>query len=223
MMGASARTFRLLRSLCGAKNLSNVVIVTNMWTDPPTEDELLREEQLKSEYFKSALDNGAQMMRREHPGRQSAHAVLRTLLPKAAKPLKIQQDLVDRGVPLAQTEAGRLVEAELRSKLDKQERELRDLREEIKTCIRESSAKAQRELEKYQERKEKEMGLLQAQLANLTIEIEEGRKFWETQFENMKNQRIQAMRLVAEEQGKPTCIIRGFANSKKVTLVTTRL
>lgn len=172
-----------------------------MWSDPPTEDELAREEQLKNEFFKSALDNGAQMMRREHQDKQSAHAVLRALLPRPPNVLEIQRDLVDRGVPLPQTDAGRLVEAELRFKLDKQEQELRDLRDEIKTALTESNARAQRELEKYKERKEKEMSLLRSQLASLSVEIDEGKKFWESQFEDMRARRIQTMRLT-DEQGE---------------------
>jgi hypothetical protein len=219
MMGASARTFRLLRSLCGAKNLANVVIVTNMWSDPPTEDELLREEQLRTEFFKPALDSGAQMMRREQLGMQSAHAVLRALLPRTPKVLEIQRDLVDRGVPLPQTDAGRLVEAELRFKLDKQAQELRDLRYEIEEALGESNMRAQRELQKYQERKEKEMGLLQEQLASLSVEIEEGKRFWEGQFEDMRARRIQAMRL-AEEQGEPHPLSRKGVLTQKRQLGT---
>lgn len=201
MMGASARTFRLLRSLCGAKNLANVMIVTNMWTDPPTEDEVSREIQLKNEFFKAALEGGAQMMRREHMGRQSAHEVLRAMLPRAPTILDIQHELVDRNIPLPQTDAGRLVEAELRFKLDKQEQELKDLRDEIKTSLAESNQRAQRELEKYRERKEREMLLLRQQLASLSVEIDEGRRFWESQFEDMRARRLQAIKL-AEEQGK---------------------
>ncbi|CAE6491253.1 unnamed protein product [Rhizoctonia solani] len=200
MTGASARTYRLLRSLCGAKNLTNVVIVTNMWSDPPTEDELLRERQLQGDFFKSALDDGAQIMRRQHPGQQSAHAILRSLLPKPAVHPQLPVEL-GRGVPLQETEAGRLVRAEIETKLSKQDQELKELRDEIKLLVTESNSKAQRELEHYRERKEREMSLLRGQLASLSMEIEEGRKFWEGQFEDMRTRRIQTMPL-AEEQGK---------------------
>ncbi|CAE6352832.1 unnamed protein product [Rhizoctonia solani] len=199
MTGASARTYRLLRSLCGAKNLSNVVIVTNMWSDPPTEDELLREQQLKSVFFKSALDDGAQLMRREHPDQRSAHAVLRALLPRAAIHPQLPIELGE-GISLQDTEAGRIVKAEIEAKLSKQDGELQELRDEIRALVEERNLKAQRELDQYRERKEREMLSLRAQLASLTMEIEEGRRFWEAQFEDMRARRIQAMRL-AEDQG----------------------
>ncbi|KAG8696747.1 hypothetical protein FRC08_006964 [Ceratobasidium sp. 394] len=201
MMGASARTFRLLRSLCGTENLSNVAIVTNMWSDPPTEDELLRENQLKTEFFKTALDNGAQMMRRPALGMKTAHDVLRALLPKQSKVLDIQDELVNQGISLQNTAAGKVVEAELRFKLEKQEKELRELRDEISTALAENDARIKNELEKYRAKKESDMSILHRQLASLNMEIEEGKRFWELQFEDIKAKRIQSARL-AEEQGR---------------------
>ncbi|QRW21837.1 hypothetical protein RhiXN_06826 [Rhizoctonia solani] len=198
MTGASARTYRLLRSLCGSKNLANVVIVTNMWSDPPTEDEILREQQLRSNFFKSALEDGAQLLRREHLGQTSAHEVLRTLLPKAAMHPQLPVELSE-GIPLQDTEAGRIVRAEIEAKLSKQDEELQELRDEIRAMVVDRNLKAERELDEYRGRKEREMSLLRQQLASLTVEIEEGRKFWEGQFEDMRTRRIQAMRL-AEEQ-----------------------
>jgi hypothetical protein len=201
MMGASARTFRLLRSLCGTDSLTNVVIVTNMWSDPPTEDEILREAQLKNEFFKSALDSGAQMMRRPELGMESAHHILRTLLPMKSKTLELQDDLVNRGMKLQDTAAGKLVEVELRSKLDKQETEIRELKDEIAIALRESDAKVKRQLEQYRAKKENEMSLLRQQLVSLGMEVEEGKRFWESQFDDIRAKRAQAMRL-AEEQGE---------------------
>ncbi|GAB1527492.1 hypothetical protein RhiTH_010667 [Rhizoctonia solani] len=198
MTGASARTYRLLRSLCGSKNLANVVIVTNMWSDPPTEDEILREQQLRSNFFKSALEDGAQLLRREHLGQTSAHEVLKTLLPKAAMHPQLPVELSE-GIPLQDTEAGRIVRAEIEAKLSKQDEELQELRDEIRAMVVDRNLKAERELDEYRGRKEREMSLLREQLASLTLEIEEGRKFWEGQFEDMRTRRIQAMRL-AEEQ-----------------------
>ncbi|KAG9118299.1 hypothetical protein FRC07_007257, partial [Ceratobasidium sp. 392] len=170
MMGASARTFRLLRSLCGTENLSNVVIVTNMWSDPPTEDELMREAQLKSEFFKTAIDNGAQMMRRLEPGKQTAHDALRVLLPKQAPVFQLPDELVNQGIRLEHTEAGKVVEAQLRFKLDKQEKELRELKDEIATALAENDARIQRELEMYRAKKENDMNTIRHQLASLSME-----------------------------------------------------
>ncbi|QRV94468.1 50S ribosome-binding GTPase [Ceratobasidium sp. AG-Ba] len=201
MAGASARTYRLLRNLCGTANLSNVVICTNMWSNPPTEDELRREAQLETEFFKVALENGAKMVRRSRPGMETAHDVLRVLLPKAPTVLEVTSDVVDRGMRLQDTEAGKFVEAELRFKLDKQEQELQEIKAEIATSLAENDLKFRNELEKLRAKKENDMSTLSRQLASLGVEVEEGRKFWEGQFEDMRARRVQAMRL-ADEQGK---------------------
>ncbi|KAG8684824.1 hypothetical protein FRC08_013466, partial [Ceratobasidium sp. 394] len=37
MGGISRRTFKIFRELCGQKTLGNVLIVTNMWSDPPSD------------------------------------------------------------------------------------------------------------------------------------------------------------------------------------------
>lgn len=199
-MGAGARTYRLLRKLCGTETLANVTIVTNMWSNPPTEEEILREQQLKNDFFKGALDNGAHMMRRLEPGKQTAHDVLRSLLPNVPQHTKLQKELAN-GMKLQDTEAGREVEMKLRSILEKQENELRELRTEIAHALRESDSRAQRELQQYRERKEKDMKLLRDQLKSLGMEIEEGKRFWERQFDDIRTKRTQAIRL-AEEQGK---------------------
>ncbi|KAG8767628.1 hypothetical protein FRC12_006136 [Ceratobasidium sp. 428] len=212
MMGASARTFRLLRSLCGTESLSNVVIVTNMWSDPPTEDELMREIQLKNDFFKSAIENGAQMMRRLEPGKQTAHDILRALIPKQAKTLQLPRELVEEGKTLQETEAGKVVEAELRFKLEKQEKELRELKDELTAALADNDAKFKSQLETYRLKKEGDMSMLRHQLASLNIEIEEGKKFWELQFDDIRAKRIQTIKLTEEQanMGYSSTIGRDF-------------
>lgn len=200
-MGAGARTYRLLRKLCGTETLANVTIVTNMWSNPPTEEEILREQQLKSDFFKGALDNGARMMRRSQPGIQTAHDVLRSLLAKEPKILNIQDELVNQGLKLQDTAAGREVEVKLRLQLEKQDKELKDLRADIQQALQESDNRAKAQLQQYRERKEKDMEMIRKQLMSLGMEIEEGKRFWERQFDDIRIKRTQAMRL-AEEQGE---------------------
>ncbi|KAG8678962.1 hypothetical protein FRC09_019385, partial [Ceratobasidium sp. 395] len=58
--GISRRTFKIFRELCGQKTLANVLIVTNMWSDPPSETHVEREGQLRkdSRYFQPAIKAG---------------------------------------------------------------------------------------------------------------------------------------------------------------------
>ncbi|KAG9082648.1 hypothetical protein FS749_006694, partial [Ceratobasidium sp. UAMH 11750] len=61
--GAVRRNFRMFRKMCGADSLKNVVVVTNMWSQPPTETELACEVELRQEedFFRGILSEGAQM------------------------------------------------------------------------------------------------------------------------------------------------------------------
>ncbi|KAF8601789.1 hypothetical protein BDV93DRAFT_558184 [Ceratobasidium sp. AG-I] len=73
--GISRRTFNVFRKLCGKDSLSNVLIVTNMRSDPPTPTELEREAELRDhrDFFQPALQRGATLVRRSHETTESAH------------------------------------------------------------------------------------------------------------------------------------------------------
>ncbi|KAF8754492.1 50S ribosome-binding GTPase [Rhizoctonia solani] len=72
--GISRRTFQILRGLCGQETLTNVLIVTNMWSDPPTAKEIQNEKQLRdnSKFFQPAIGAGARMVRRPYKDTRSA-------------------------------------------------------------------------------------------------------------------------------------------------------
>ncbi|KAF8602528.1 hypothetical protein BDV93DRAFT_443727 [Ceratobasidium sp. AG-I] len=95
MGGATARTFNLFRRMCGTDTLKNVVIATNMWSSPPTSSEVNRERQLKEEFFRPALDEGARMVRRANPGRDAAHDVIRMLLGQTPRPASLRREIAD--------------------------------------------------------------------------------------------------------------------------------
>lgn len=44
---SAARTFDVFRRMCGADTLKNVVILTDMWSNPPAMDRESREKDLK--------------------------------------------------------------------------------------------------------------------------------------------------------------------------------
>src|ERR1044071_8985616 len=73
--GISRRTFNVFRKLCGKDSLSNVLLVTNMWSDPPTPQQIDRETELctHADFFQPAIEQGATMARRAHKDEQSAH------------------------------------------------------------------------------------------------------------------------------------------------------
>lgn len=122
--GTSLRHMNMFKELCGTDSLKNVVYVTNMWSDPPTENELLREIELREEFFDIPLSEGAQMTRHLNT-HESALDVIRLVLDRNPTVPKLSRQLVDEGMKLEDTDAGKKLGGDL-------ENAIRGLQEEIK-------------------------------------------------------------------------------------------
>ncbi|CAE7189176.1 unnamed protein product [Rhizoctonia solani] len=197
MGGANARTFNLFRKMCGTQTLKNVIIATNMWSNPPTDIQKRREQQLQSDFFKEALDGGARIVRRDTPGRESAHRIVRQLIGQAPLPLRIDVELSVEKKELHDTEAGIAVEARLLDRVNKQQDAIEEARRDLQNALKEraeSTAKRQAEFEK----EEREMAELKQQIDSLRRGMEEERKeYW---------RKLQQERDAVEEQRRQ----RGF-------------
>ncbi|KAG8741176.1 hypothetical protein FRC10_003221 [Ceratobasidium sp. 414] len=178
MGGSSARTFNLFRRMCGTDTLKNVVIATNMWSNPPTEIEQRREEQLRNDFFKPALDERARLVRRATPGQDSALDTIRLLLGQQPRATRIQQEMVDEQRPLVSTDAGQALEMQLLERVNRQEREINEVRQEIRTEIEARGRQAAAELERYEKEKEQEMVQLREGIEVLRAGLERERRLY---------------------------------------------
>jgi hypothetical protein len=118
MGGMSRRTFFLFRKLCGTSSLKNIVIATTMWNKVTSKEGEERETELFTNFFKSALDEGAKMDRHDDT-KASAHRILSTFLDKTSITLKIQKEMVDRRKTVYLTDAGIQVKYNLAERLNK--------------------------------------------------------------------------------------------------------
>ncbi|CAE6477543.1 unnamed protein product [Rhizoctonia solani] len=152
--GISRRTFNVFRKLCGKDSLSNVLLVTNMWSDPPTPQQIDRETELRThvDFFKPALDEGATMVRRAHKDQRSAHDIIRMLLRKDPVAMEVQQELVDEGKILSDTVAERKVEHELLMAAEQYKAEMEVLKTETEEALRDRDERAQKKMAEYQEK-----------------------------------------------------------------------
>lgn len=167
MNGASVRAFELFKKLSGVHNMRNAVIVTNMWSYPPNEEERARESQLLSDFFRSAIQDGATPARRGGLGPDSAREIVRLLLNRQPIELQIQDELLRQGLQLDETEAGILVDRNLRVRLERQVRERAELDEELQAAYEERDRRAQEQLERYRKDREEEERVLRQQLEML--------------------------------------------------------
>lgn len=107
MGGVSIRTLSMFRDLCGSNCLRNTVIVTNMWSKPPTLVEENRERQLLDnvKFFKLFIDGHATMVRHDNTV-ESAHQIIRQICNNCPSALDIQLETVEQKKALPATSAG---------------------------------------------------------------------------------------------------------------------
>ena len=133
MGGVSTRNFKVFRKLCGENTLRNVVIVTNMWGEVDRSVGESREAELRGgdDFFKPALERGAQMARHENTA-LSAQGIIRLILHNHPLPLRIQEELVTEGKGVINTDAGGELNQELNAQIKKNEEHVHALKEEAR-------------------------------------------------------------------------------------------
>jgi len=132
MEGSSVKNLRMLRELCGEKNLSNVILCTTMWGKVSEEEGRKREEELKSTwtFWGSLISCGAEVVRHKGDLTASARKIAGSLIKKDTIVLQLQQEL-DWNGNLSDTSAGRALTGEIEDMKRKHEEEMAELRAEI--------------------------------------------------------------------------------------------
>jgi hypothetical protein len=149
MGGVSRRNFHMFRRLCGEKTLSNVLIVTNKWSDPPTDQEIQFQQELKDNprFFQPAIQAGARMLRRLHMGPASAHEIIRELLDKPPVVLEVQRQLVDNQQNFYTTDTAKVLGKELSTSEQCRQEDAKQLEEELRIAREEHDLQTQTELQ----------------------------------------------------------------------------
>jgi hypothetical protein len=107
MAGTPLKNLRMFEELCGKNAFHNVILTTTMWDDVDEETGRVREEELKSRYWRSMLDRNS-MTSRFMGTRESALHLIEPLVDEANKKssLLLQQEMVDLHNKLLETSAG---------------------------------------------------------------------------------------------------------------------
>ncbi|QRW12312.1 hypothetical protein RhiLY_11311 [Ceratobasidium sp. AG-Ba] len=103
------RNWPVFYQLVGEGYFPNVIFVNTSWSSPPTQEQVSREGQIKSqEPFRSRIQrvNWA-----SGPSPQGALDILRVAMRRTPRQMAIQHDILDRRLQLADTTAGRVVVA----------------------------------------------------------------------------------------------------------------
>ncbi|KAJ1305959.1 hypothetical protein OPQ81_010674 [Rhizoctonia solani] len=168
-----------------------------MWSEPPTDNELAREAELRSsdQFFGMPLSQGAQMCRHNNT-QESAHNIIRKVLPRPPNVTKLAEEL-NRGVPLEQTRAGAALGLGLEEEIRKLTEELKELQEDHAQAIRENNEKHQKMIEDMKRKAESDREILQAEIRSLKQGYQKHREDWSKVTSNLEQkykEQLQAAR-----------------------------
>ncbi|KAG6374164.1 P-loop containing nucleoside triphosphate hydrolase protein [Boletus reticuloceps] len=110
MAGTPLRHLSVFKELCGENNLKNVVLVTTMWDEVGESAGSRREKELLSDFWVDMISLGSRACRFQNTP-ESAWEIIDCLnlerSDQRRTPLKIQQEMVDRGLQLHETAAAK--------------------------------------------------------------------------------------------------------------------
>ena len=176
----------MFRELCGDSTLKNVVLVTNMWGEVSKEVGEAREVELSTNFFKPALDKGAQLTR-HHNTIQSAHDIIRRIMRNQPLALQIQRELVDEGKNIVDTAAGEAVNKELNAQIRRHLAELNDVRKEMK-ALKDKEVEARQELEEETSRLRDQMNKMKMDSDGMAAKYDEEKKRMEEAMRKMQEE-----------------------------------
>jgi hypothetical protein len=101
MTGTARRNTHVFEMLCGAGGLRNVILVTTMWDSVDEQAGLLREKELRSNFWQSMSRSGSRMARFDNTY-QSAWSIL-DYFSGFRRPLQPQIEMADQGISLTRT------------------------------------------------------------------------------------------------------------------------
>ena len=204
--GVATKNFRMFRKLCGEKTLKNVVLMTNMWGRVTPQQGENREQQLKDDFFKAAIEKGAQLCRHTNT-LESARAVLRMILKNEPAVLDIQRELIDEHKDIRQTGAGEELNGEICRTVVKYGNDIRELEEEMKRAAEEGDEESQEELEEERRRLESKIEELQKLMEGMKSMFEGAQREMKERFEE-RSRRMQeefaerSRRMQEESEGR---------------------
>jgi hypothetical protein len=156
--GSAFINLQMLEKLAGEDALSRVVVATTMWNrlDRSESGHSLevgdkRQKELKDTFLGRFQRKGSLMTKHEGDAR-SAQAIVWHLIKDDAKVvLDIQREMVDDGLDLSQTAAGKFLQSEHLKMREKYERDLADAQEAMEVAQREKDQELISELSQHQE------------------------------------------------------------------------
>ncbi|KAG0125528.1 P-loop containing nucleoside triphosphate hydrolase protein [Tuber indicum] len=137
MEGSALKNLRMFQSLCGQIFLKNVFLTTTQWSNVDQAEGGVRENSLQNPDFWGGLVDKGATLQRFHGTRESGLELIRKLMPNERKSLDIQVQIVDQGLSLLETEAGKYINRELIAQEKKHKEEMESLKRDFEEAVKE--------------------------------------------------------------------------------------
>lgn len=164
LSGSGLRQINVFESMCGKSALKNVSLLTTRWDNGASADLKREDKELKTNFWKGMIANGAKPMRCENT-KESALAIISDVLQRAETDgkewLQLQFELEKK--PLSETNAGITLTKHLEQQRIAYEAQLKRLHEDYKDALHLSGMEAQRISETEQRRVEYDIRNIQQQ------------------------------------------------------------
>jgi len=167
MAGSAAKNLRLFVDMCGQKAMTNVIIVTTMWSEVIEEDAVRREEELKRDFWNDLLASGCQVSRFQET-RESAWSIVDGITGKLGAQVQISSEMVDFRRKLNETTAGITLSKELGKLIKDRKDAARRLQEQAQD---QNNKVMVEELKRQHKEIEEKIRVTVAQLEQLKIPI----------------------------------------------------
>ncbi|KAF8132012.1 P-loop containing nucleoside triphosphate hydrolase protein [Boletus edulis] len=135
MAGTPLKNLRVFRKLCGKDALDKVYLTTTMWDEVDQSIGEERLEELKKEYWKSMVAQGAQIFRCSSNDGSAKELILKILNREdVRKALRLQKEISDEAKELKETKAGQVLYDQLAGLVKRQIELLQRIDEERKAA-----------------------------------------------------------------------------------------
>ncbi|KAK2733110.1 hypothetical protein FQN57_002302 [Myotisia sp. PD_48] len=193
MYGSTLRNLKMFRELCGEDPLRNVVFTTTGWGTAEKSGELNKaienEESLRSDsdFWEPMIRRGS-IMQKFSDTRDSALAIIRTLLDRNPVVLKIQEELVDENKNLIDTAAGFTVNEEMKRLEEKYTTEIAKVQQDMEQALAERDTEYHAALQEAKENYERLRDEAQRAQDALQYERRNEKRRLNNELEGMKRQ-----------------------------------
>ncbi|KAF8421532.1 P-loop containing nucleoside triphosphate hydrolase protein [Terfezia claveryi] len=180
IQGSSFRNLRMLEALCGETCMPNVILMTTHWDKVPTALGQERESELRSGFWNQMIQKGAQTARFDGSA-TSGWKIAVSLKNCSPVVLAIQEQMIDQGKVLSETDAGQVVNEELVKIQRRTEMELRHVQETLQLQTQ-NNAQAQADRAEYARGLEKALQDAKMNQQALLAQTQRTRAEWEARF-----------------------------------------